>query len=95
MAQRRQLIESCIAARELPLSTLTLRECILVSDDGLIDVLSGISTLHCLNLHYCPRITDVGVIALARLPALTKLGLRGTNVTATGRAAVGTTKCIY
>lgn len=48
-----------------------------------------------LNLHYCPNITDAGVRALARLPKLVKLGLRGTGITAAGRAAVGTIKCIY
>lgn len=58
-------------------------------------VLSDMSSLTHLNLHYCPNITDVGVLALVRLPVLDKLGLRGTNVTAAGRALVGAIKCIY
>lgn len=64
------------ASGNLALEHLSLQDCQRLSDEALMYVSFGLTTLKSINLSFCICITDSGVKYLARMPSLRELNLR-------------------
>lgn len=64
------------AGGNLALEHLSLQDCQRLSDEALMYVSFGLTTLKSINLSFCVCITDSGVKHLARMPSLRELNLR-------------------
>jgi len=61
---------------EFQVTQIQIRNRDVVSDESVVANLTGLSTLRIVDILACPKLTNVGLVHLARLPGLTYLGLR-------------------